>query len=794
MEKKLKVTECGIPELDVSLKKLKSKNRVTPFDLSSHKRAREAIDFGMKMRAPDFNIFVIGKGRTRRILGTSQYVQSYLDQMSPAPDWVYLNNFQQENRPKHFAFPAGTSKEFKKSIFYTIQKIQDTLLNSFSGQTFSKRLEKEQKAVESFVQKNLNEVRSFARDCNLDLQQTEDGTVVILAETDDSKFCPVEDLPFEAVEKLSPTLNKIQKSLMELNEAATIEEEKLMDRLEDLKRQKAASSINPYMRRLHKAYDKVPGIKDWLKEMQEDILENLSIMTNINPDYAEATADFIEKRYAVNVLVSNDSSKGPKVLLEPNPSYENLFGSIKYHTTATGGFETDFTMIEAGSLHRANGGVLILRAEDLVNHEHSWRFLKAALRDREIRIEELHRIAGVPMLAAPAPAPIPLNIQIILIGSLHWYYSFFYNDEDFQNYFKIKADMDDNIPVTSKNIGVVALYLQESSERKLGMKCDRAALSYVAGYGCRLAGHRKKISVQLDVLMDILKEASVFAKRKNNKTIKKKHILQALDARQYRNSHFQDLEQEYLKEDLILIQTKNKAVGQINGLTVQTAGTETFGSPVRITARTYMGRHGIVNIEHMVELGGPIQHKGVLSLEGFLRGVFGQDFPISFSCTITFEQNYDGVEGDSASVAELMAILSSLSGIPLRQDIAITGSMNQMGMTQPIGGVSDKIEGFYYTCKRQGLTGTQGVIIPKTNVMDVILMPEISEAVKNEKFHIWAVDNVFEAVEILTGKESGCHLFEKPEGHDTVFGKAYQKLQRFDTELQKRFLDLALEK
>lgn len=793
MENKLKVTDCGIPELDISLKKLRSQKRVTPFDLSSHKRAREAIDFGMKMRAPDYNIFVIGKGRTRRILGTSQYVQHYLDQMPPPDDWIYLNNFQQENRPKYYAFPAGIGKEFKKNVYQTLQKIQDALINSFSGQPFSKKLEKEQKLVDDFVTKNLNEVRKFALKSNLDLQRTEDGTVVVLAQTGEKELCPVDELPYEEVQKISPILNKIQQGLSDLNEAATIEEEKLMDRLEVLKKQKAASSIGPYMRRLHRGYDKVPGIKGWLKEMEDDILENLSILTNINPEYAEATAAFIEKRYAVNLLVSNDPTSGPKVLLEPNPSYENLFGSIKYHATPSGGFETDFTMIEGGALHRANGGVLILRAEDLVNHEHTWRYLKAALRDKEIRIEEMHRIAGVPMLAAPEPCPIPLDIQIILIGSLHWYYSFFYNDEDFQNYFKIKADMDDHIPITSKNINVVALYLQESSIRKLGMKCDRSALSYVVGYGCRLAGHRKKVSVQLDVLMDVLKEASVFARRKRNKSIKKHHILQAIDARQYRNSHFQDLEQEYLKEDLILIQTRGKVIGQINGLTVQTVGAETFGSPAKITARTFMGRHGIVNIEHMVELGGPIQHKGVLSLEGFLRGIFGQEFPLSFSCTITFEQNYDGVEGDSASVAELMAILSSLSGVPLRQDIAITGSMNQMGKTQPIGGVNDKVEGFYYTCRRQGLTGTQGVIIPKTNVMDLVLLPEISQAVKEGKFHIWAIDDVFEAIEILTGFKSGHTTFSTNKVADTIFGKAYQKLELFDKELQKRFLDTAVD-
>ncbi|OFW70436.1 MAG: hypothetical protein A2621_00790 [Alphaproteobacteria bacterium RIFCSPHIGHO2_01_FULL_41_14] len=742
----------------------------------------------MKMRAPDFNIFIIGKSRTRRILGTCQYVQTYLDQLPSPADWIYLNNFQQKNKPRYYRFPAGTGKEFQNKLCSCVQKIQISLLTVFTGESFSKAIKKEEKTINEFIRKNLEGVRKIAQQEKLDLHQTDDGTIIILS-TKNGVNQSVDDLPLEETKKLSPILRHIQRSLLNLNEEAIIEEEKLMDRLEIMKRGRALSCVSPFIKRLEKSFGKIPGIKEWLQELRKDILENLGVLTNLNPEYKEITQSFLERRYAANVLVSNDPSKGPRVIVESNPSYENLFGSIKYYTTSMGGFETDFTMIEAGALHRANGGVLIIRAEDLVNHEHSWRFLKAALRDREIRIEEMHRVSGVPILAAPAPTPIPLDIQIILVGSSHWYCSFFYNDEDFQNYFKIKADMDDSIPLTLKNIDVISLYLQESCQRKLEMRCDRTALSYVMGYGCRLAGNRKKISVQIDMLMDILKEASVFAKQKKSKTIKQYHVEKAIDARHYRNSHFQDLEQECLQEDLILIQTKNKAIGQVNGLTVQTVGVETFGSPIKITARTYMGRNGVINIEHMVDLSGPIQHKGVLSLEGFLRGIFGQHIPISFSCTITFEQNYAGVEGDSASIAELMAILSSLSNISLRQDIAITGSMNQMGNVQPIGGVNEKIEGFYYTCKKQGLTGTQGVIIPKSNVTDLVLLPEVSEAVKQEKFHIWAISEVFEAVEILTGMESGHLDFEEKKAAPTVFRKVYEKLTIFDQQLQKRFLD-----
>jgi predicted ATP-dependent protease len=445
-------------------------------------------------------------------------------------------------------------------------------------------------------------------------------------------------------------------------------------------------------------------------------------------------------------------------------------------------------MIRGGSLHQANGGILIVRAEDVASHPHTWRFLKAALRDKEIRIEELHRVSGIPLLAAPEPRAIPLDVQIILVGSPHWYYSFFYTDEEFQNYFKIKSDIDSTIAVTEKNLQILGSLLHQECLENLGIECEKSAISYVLSYGCRLANHRKKISARIDVLSDILKEAAVFAKTRKRIIIKQEDVLQALQGRHYRNSRFQDLEQEYLEEDLILIQTRGSAVGQINGLTVQSVGTETFGSPSRITARTYMGRNGIINIEHVVELSGPLQHKGVLSLEGFLRGVFGQLFPISFSATITFEQNYGGVEGDSASIAELMAILSSLSQIPLRQDIAITGSMNQMGVAQAIGGVNEKIEGFYNTCKRQGLTGTQGVIIPDANRFELVLLPEIAQAVRDEKFHIWTIKTVFEAVELLMGTPAGETSFmEESQFNHTIFGKVFQRLRYFDQELHKRY-------
>jgi hypothetical protein len=786
MPKKI-TKEYALPELIFSFKKkLIKKGGVTSFDLSSHERAREALDFGIKMRATDFNIFVIGDDGTRRTPATLKYVNSYLENL-PAPcDWIYLNNFKQPNKPSHYKFPAGVGPLFSKELSHTIQKIQETLLTSFSDPSFVKKIKKEEERVANSVQASIDEVRKIAVSAKLDLQRTQEGSIMVVANRE-NELSPVEDLSIEELEKLDPLLKKIQSGLSNINDFALSESEKLMDHLDELRREKAQSIIDPYLKKLERNFPSVMGLKEWLCELEEDILSRLYLFLDLQEEKKPEDTP-LENRYSANVMVSNDPNKGPRAIVEPNPTYENLFGSIKYYTTSAGGFETDFTMIRGGSLHQANGGILIVRAEDVASHPHTWRFLKAALRDKEIRIEELHRVSGIPLLAAPEPQAIPLDVQIILVGSPHWYYSFFYTDEEFQNYFKIKSDIESTIAVTEKNLQILGSLLYQECLENLGLECEKDAITYVLSYGCRLANHRKKISARIDVLSDILKEAAVFAKVRKRPTIKQEDVLQALQGRHYRNSRFQDLEQEYLKEDLILIQTQGSAIGQINGLTVQSVGTENFGSPSRITARTYMGRNGIINIEHVVDLSGPLQHKGVLSLEGFLRGVFGQLFPISFSATITFEQNYGGVEGDSASIAELMAILSSLSQIPLRQDIAITGSMNQMGMAQAIGGVNEKIEGFYTTCKRQGLTGTQGVIIPETNRLELVLLPEIAQAVADEKFHIWTIKTVFEAVELLMGMPAGeASFMEESQFNYTIFGKVFQKLRYFDQELHKRY-------
>lgn len=786
-----KITKYSIPSFDF---KFISKNRqqtLTLFELSSHERARAALEFGLSLHDLEFNIFVISENRTGRMHATMEYVRSYLETQPTPSDWVYLNNFAEPNRPRPYKLPTGTAKSFHDKIRITIGHIKKQLSKTFSSTEFLTKIKHEQHALEISIKGSMAKLKKSANVQGFDLQQTEDGSISIVRVVKEGEPT-LDKLSVKEKTEMEQVVGTIKDRLQELNDEATLMTERIVEHVRTIKKETAYKIIKPYLSKLEKGFDHLPDILEWIKEMEKDMLDNIELFLPIpsNGDDEEPSikAINVHHRYAVNVLIHHSDSDKPKAYVEPNPSYESLFGAIKYKTNETGGLTTDFTMIQPGSLHRANGSVLAIRAEDIANYPHVWHSLKAALRDKEVRIEELHRVNGVPLAEAPDPHPIPLDIKIIVIGAPYWYYTFFFNDPDFQSYFKIKADIDNVFPATKHNLSIFATLLRDTCEKSTGLAPDKNAIGYLLGYAAREANHREKLSTKFEVFTDLLKEAAKYAHNLKQKKITLAHVKCAIDEQEKRSARARDQLKEYLDDGMTLIQTRNKTVGQINGLTVQSNGIDSFGAPARITARTYMGRRGIINIEHLIEMSGPIQQKGVLSLEGFLRGTFGQKFPLSFGASITFEQNYGGVEGDSASIAELISVISSLSDLPVRQDLAITGSMNQMGYAQPIGGVNEKIEGFYFTCKQQGLTGKQGVVIPLVNAINLCLNPEVSKTIEEGVFHIWGVQTVAEALEILLEEKVGEDNFMEntTEAKKTIYGRVYQKLQYFDEELTRR--------
>jgi predicted ATP-dependent protease len=785
-----KITKYNVPSFDFKFINKNKDQTLTLFELSSHERARAALEFGLSLHDLEFNIFVISENRTSRMHATMEYIKSYLETQPTPSDWVYLNNFAEPNRPKPYKLPTGTAKSFHDRVRATIGHIKKQLTKVLSSTEFLNKIKQEQYVLEKSIKGSMAKLKKSANAKGFDLQQTEDGSISIVRVVKEGQPT-LDKLSLKEKAEMETIVGTIKDHLQDLNDEATSMTEQIIEHVRTIKKDAAHKIIKPYLNKLEKSYDDLPEILSWIKEMEKDMLDNVDLflpLANNEEEEGPSRTVNTHNRYAVNVLIHHADNGKAKAYVESNPSYENLFGAIKYKTHESGGLTTDFTMIQPGSLHRANGSVLAIRAEDIATYPQVWHSLKAALRDKEINIEELHRANGIPLSEAPNPHPIPLDIKVVLIGAPHWYYTFFFNDPDFQSYFKIKADIDSVFPATKHNLSIFATLLRDECERATQLTPDKSAIGYLLGYGAREANHREKVSTKFEIFTDLLKEAARYSHNVKHKKITLAHVKCAIDEQEKRSARARDQLKEYLDDGMTLIQTRGKTVGQINGLTVQSNGIDSFGAPSRITARTYMGRRGIINIEQLIEMSGPIQQKGVLSLEGFLRGTFGQQFPLSFGASITFEQSYGGVEGDSASIAELIAVISSLSGIPVRQDLAITGSMNQMGNAQPIGGINEKVEGFYFACKQQGLTGKQGVVMPLVNAINLCLNPEVTKAIDEGMFYLWGVQTVAEALEILLDEKVGEDIFaENTEAaKKTIYGRVFHKLQYFDEELTRR--------
>jgi predicted ATP-dependent protease len=769
--KSLKAKEIGIPLFPIRAADHRARKHrlVTLFNLSSHARANEAINFGLKMRTKGFHVFVVGEDRSGRMTATLSHLRQYIQKLPPPFDWVYLNNFSSPHRPKPFHLPNGKGCQLKQAMADLIASIHAIIAKTFSHPHYTRQIDEMTTSLEAKIQEELQAVQEFAKLKGLSVEETGEGFSIQALEQPDEGKGNSPSYSTKDIQEIKNRLNRITTS-------AHLASRQLTVQINEAKKNITTQVTEPLFHRFRQDYDKY--IKDWIDELMEDVLNHIDDFLTDDPETQSRLPSFLEERYSVNLLINNKGMNYPEVVLEPSPTYENLFGSIKYRTTPGGGMETNFTMIRPGALHRANGGILVLRAEALAQSPDVWEALKAALRDQRIRIEEHHRESSLPLLDAPEPISIPLDVQIFLIGAPTWYYSVFFQDPDFKTYFKIKAEIDPDLPAIPQNVSIYSRLIQQSSILHTGQEIDEEATQYLMGYSARWVGHRKKLNSKFELIADILSEAGSLVAAgtpecPSNK-ITLNDIKTVIQERRKRSARLEDRAHEDIESGQILIDTTGKVVGQVNALSVLSTGDHQYGLPNRITARTYAGELGVINIERLIEMSGPIQQKGVFILDGYLNGMFAQDFPLSCGCSITFEQNYGGVEGDSASLAELIAILSSLSEIPIRQDMAITGSINQFGEVQPVGGIIHKIEGFYRTCKHRGLTGTQGVIIPNTNIDNVILRDDIAAAIEAGDFSIRPISRIEDALTILTG-----HL---PK---TIFDAVRKKLTFYHESLEK---------
>jgi len=746
------------------------------------KRALKALEFGLRIRNKGFNIYVAGHTGSGRKTALRRFLQELAVHQPTPPDWCYVNNFKDAYLPHALSMPAGMAREFSRDVEAFVAAARKEIVKVFESEQYANRRNNTIKKFQEMRDELSNRIGENARRKGLLIQATPMGLMAIPMV--DNK--PITEEEFRMLDaKTRETFvrkqGRLQEQLKKAGRQIAALEKKTGEMILNLDRDVASYTLGNLLDDLLEKYRRQPGIISYLKEMRDDMVDNLALFRGDDQKKeGQGESPFVIdgelrfKRYKVNVLVDNTGLKGAPIVTELNPTYNNLFGRIEKEAQF-GALITDFTMIRPGSMHRANGGFLILPVEEVLLNPFSYEGLKRAIRNQEVCIEEAGERLGFMTTRSLMPEPVPWDIKVILTGSPYLYFRLFELDEDFQDLFKVKADFDTVMDRTDENIRNYASFLCNLCEEENLLHFDGKAMTRVVEHSCRLASDQEKLSTRFGEIANVIREASFYASRDKVPLVNEGHVKRAIDERFHRSSLLMDKVNEMIRQGSIMIDVSGEKVGQVNGLSVIDLGDIMFGRPSRITASIEPGRDGLIDIEREARLGGPIHTKGVMILSGYLAQTYAQDKPLSLSARLVFEQSYSGVEGDSASSTELYALLSALSGKPIRQGIAVTGSVNQKGEVQAIGGVNEKIEGFFEVCRVMGLTGSQGVIIPESNVRNLMLKDEIIDAVEKGRFHIWSVRSVDEGIEILTGAKAGKKLksgvFEKNTIHHLVDGR-----------------------
>ena len=705
-------------------------------------------------------------------------------------DWVYIYNFENPNEPVAVSFPAGQGKVFRSTMENFVKDVRKDLKKTFNNDDFEKEKQIIKQEFEEKREKLLAKLNQKTMIQGFQVKSTENGVYMMpvldgktLAE---DEFDELDDsIKREFEERSALVQEQIFQALAEIKNI----EKQAEKRIDEWQSNIALMTINVHINSIKANYKRNKKVGTYLDSIKKDILKNLNCFLAPEPDSKSnqpVPAPHMQKpelkepwlNYRVNLFIDNSKSEGAPVIMDTNYSYFNIFGGLEYENQY-GALKTDYMMIKPGLLHQANGGYIIFQAKDILANGVCYEALKKALKIKELSIENSTEQKAGMLLISLKPEPIPLDLKVILIGNSNIYHTLLSMDEDFRKLFKIKVEFEEDAPKTNENIEKLSNFVRSFCIQENLLDLDKEAVAKIVEVTSMIAGDKEKLSTQFSEIGEILGEASAWAKKDKQKVITKKYIQKALDERIERIKKYDTRYLQMIKEEALLIDTEGFVTGQINGLTVITIGDYSFGKPSRITASTYMGKLGIVNIEREVEMSGSSHSKGVLILTGYLGEQFAQDIPLSLTANICFEQLYGGVDGDSASSTEAYAILSSLSGIPINQSIAVTGSVNQKGFIQPIGGVNEKIEGFYQICKLRGLNGEHGVIIPKQNVRNLHLSDEIIENVRKGKFHIYAISTIDEGIEILTGVPAGKKDKNGKFPLGTINYLAQEKLKKF---------------
>ena len=749
-------------------------------------RGIKALEFGIQVDVKGYNLYIEGPSGVGKTMYTKNYLDKIASKKKTPSDWCYIYNFDNPNEPIAVSLPAGQGKQFKEDMAGFIKEIRKDIQKTFNADDFEKEkalIKQEFEAKRSALLEKLNEEASKY---NFQVKSAQNGIYMM----------PIVDgktIEEEEFEKLEDSVKR------EYEEKSVLVQEQIMNvigQIKEIERQSdkkisewqsnvALLTVNVHINFLKSKYKRNKKINKFLNDVKQDVLKNIpTFLEDESKQYQQVAQNPTLRKpdpclnYRVNLFVDNSNREGAPVIMDSNYTYHNIFGSLEYENYY-GALKTDHTMLKPGLMQQANGGYIIFQAKDLLTNPACYEALKKALRVKQIGIENTNDQRSSMVMVSLKPEPIPLDLKVILIGNANIYQTLLAMDNDFRKLFKIKVEFEDDAPVTTENLNKLARIIHGFCEHAEMPHLDAGAMSRLVEYASRLAGSHHKISTRFDDLIQVAAEAATWAKLSKSKVVTAEFVQKALDERIERVKKYDSRYIEMIKENSLLINTSGFEIGTLNGLTVMTIGDYTFGKPAKITVNTYTGKNGVINIEREVEISGPSHSKGVLILTGYLGEMFAQDIPLSLTASICFEQLYNGVDGDSASSTELYGLLSSLSGIPINQSIAVTGSVNQKGQIQPIGGVNEKIEGFFQICKMRGLDGSHGVMIPIQNVDHLQLSDEIIEAVKNKEFHIYSVSTIEEGIEVLTGVPAGK---KDKDGHfpvGTINYLVYEKLKKY---------------
>jgi lon-related putative ATP-dependent protease len=726
-------------------------------------RGVRAIEFGLAMKSAGFNIYVLGESGTGRTTAIQHFVESKAAGDTPAPDWIYVHNFAEPDKPLAISFPPGDAQEFSDGLKTLIHQLRGEIARAFDNQSFRDAALKVQQDLDSEREGLFMALQEKARgQCAALISSPEGFKIAPMHEGEPMTAEQYAMLNQEQKDAWAETNHALQHDLNEAVHQARKLEINARQALDELQRRVAASVVDGAITELKEDYADHQKVLQYLDMLHQDIIDNVDLFrVEEEEDEEDGTPQGIMdtkiperfRRYQVNILVDNDQEGSAPVIVELDPTLPRLLGRVEHEARRGGAVVTDFTLIRPGALHAANGGYLVIRARDIFTASGAWEGLKRALVSEVVRPDDPATRGGTAVRTLD-PEPIPLDIKVILIGPAMLYYSLVEGDEDFPTIFKVMADFDERVDRTPENELDYAMFIATRVLDEDLLPLDQSAVGRVIEYGARLAGTQEKLSTRFGQIADLVRESTYWAEQKGHETVTETDVEAAIDHREYLQNRIETRMRESLLEGRQLISTSGNAVGQINGLTVLQIGRHSFGHPTRLTSRTYAGKEGVVQIDREAELAGPIHNKGLLTLVGYLGGQYAGDIPLTLSAKLTFEQNYGGIDGDSASSAELYALLSSLSTIPIRQGIAVTGSINQAGEIQAIGGVTQKVEGWFNICRDEGLTGDQGVMIPAANVQDLMLRVAVVKAVKAGQFHVWAVRSVDEGLEVLMGRDA----------------------------------------